>query len=406
MKKISGNTYITKKNDNVFLDQVPIKELTEKFETPLYILLENRIRENIKNLNEIFSSLFDKFECFYSLKANFLKKIIKIIKSERIGLEIIGLPELNLSINEKFNPKNIIGGGPYLFKIFVKKAIESGIREIISYNLEDLKLIHKIAEKYGIIQDVCLRINSGKYESKLGVFLDDETLIKLKKILKTCNSVRLTTILSHYGTQMNHISLFRKNVNNAIENFKLLLNNRIHVKNINFGGGFPEASILPVKQLQIFATELKTLLKPIENNINKIYLEPGRYIVGDAGVFLSKIIKTSSNRWFFLDIGNHICPKFAKCSLRFYNITRISEAHKFKASIAGIVPTDQDVLAKNYFFTKNIEKNDIVLVTNVGAYTLTFSNRFPYQLPKILLIKGDRYEIIFDPKLHHDFSIY
>ncbi|MBA7659241.1 Diaminopimelate decarboxylase [subsurface metagenome] len=128
-------------------------------------------------------------------------------------------------------------------------------------------------------------------------------------------------------------------------------------------------------------------------------------LIGDAGIFLAKIIKVSEDRWIFLDIGNHICPKFAKCSLRFYNASKINEPHKFKTSIAGIVPTDQDVLAKNYFFTKYLKENDIVMVTNVGAYTLTFSNRFPYTLPKIILVKNRTITEIFDPLRNYDFSL-
>ncbi|MHA2473321.1 MAG: hypothetical protein ACXAES_08815, partial [Promethearchaeota archaeon] len=100
-----------------------------------------------------------------------------------------------------------------------------------------------------------------------------------------------------------------------------------------------------------------------------------------------------------------ICPKFARCSLRFYNATQINNPHKFKTSIAGIVPTDQDVLAKNYFFTKDPKKEDKVIITNTGAYCLTFSNRFPYPLPEIVLIEGRDIKTIFDPQIDKDFSI-
>ncbi|KKM89707.1 hypothetical protein LCGC14_1245910, partial [marine sediment metagenome] len=145
----------------------------------------------------------------------------------------------------------------------------------------------------------------------------------------------------------------------------------------------------------------------MEYNIHfdHIYFEPGRYFLGDAGLFIAKIIKVSDNRYVFLNIGNHICPKFAKCSLRFYNASKIALSHKEPTSFLGIVPTDQDVLAKNYFFTQNLREGDIVLVTNTGAYCLTFSNRFPYSLPKILLVKDDNFEQIFDPNIDKDFSI-
>jgi len=91
--------------------------------------------------------------------------------------------------------------------------------------------------------------------------------------------------------------------------------------------------------------------------------------------------------------------------MRFYNATRIEEPHKFKTSIAGIMPTDQDVLAKDYFFTNDLEEGDFVIITNVGAYNLTFSNRFPYLLPNIILVKDKTATNIFNPSVNHDFSI-
>ncbi|MFW9784575.1 MAG: hypothetical protein ACFFFB_20005, partial [Candidatus Heimdallarchaeota archaeon] len=99
-------------------------------------------------------------------------------------------------------------------------------------------------------------------------------------------------------------------------------------------------------------------------------------------------------------------PKFAKNSLRFYNITQINKPHKTKTSIGGILPTDQDVLAKNYFFTREINKGELVLIMNAGAYTLTFSNRFPYSLPNIFLINEKGVEQIFDASYNHDFSLF
>jgi hypothetical protein len=91
--------------------------------------------------------------------------------------------------------------------------------------------------------------------------------------------------------------------------------------------------------------------------------------------------------------------------MRFYNATRIEEPHKFKTSIAGIMPTDQDVLVKDYFFTHDLKEGDLVVITNVGAYNLTFSNRFPYILPNIVLVKDKTATNIFDPSKDRDFSI-
>ncbi len=223
--------------------------------------------------------------------------------------------------------------------------------------------------------------------------------------MQDCENIRIKTILSHYSTQMNNYEQFRKNVEAIASNLKRLFSVGISVENLNLGGGFPEATIMPYEQLKNIVSSIKNELKKLEITFKNIYFEPGRYIIGDSGLFVSKITKVDQNRWIFLNIGNHICPKFAKCSLRFYNASQIDKAHKFKTSIAGIIPTDQDVLAKDYFFTETLNEGDKVLITNTGAYCLTFSNRFPYSLPKILLVRNDDYKQIFNPEIDGDFSL-
>jgi diaminopimelate decarboxylase len=204
---------------------------------------------------------------------------------------------------------------------------------------------------------------------------------------------------------MNSVDQFEKNISSLVNNLNLLLKYDINIKNINLGGGFPEATVMHPQKIKDIAQNVKALLAKSDISYNSISFEPGRYFVGDSGMFVTKIVKVNEDRWIFLNIGNHICPKFAKCSLRFYNASQINEPHKYKTSIAGIVPTDQDVLAKNYFFTKNLKEQEFVLVTNTGAYCLTFSNRFPYPLPKIVLVKDKNYITIFDPIIDKDFSI-
>lgn len=405
MKKISGNSYLKKENGIVKIDSIVLDELINKFKTPFLIFIENRIRDNINSFKNIFNSIFENFHCFYSFKANFLPDICKIIESEGIGAEVIGLPELNLSLKIGFDPDKIIVGGPYLPIELIEKSIINNVREIIVYNLNDLKRIDVIAQKYGKVQNICIRINSQKYKSKLGIIFSEKNLTILKNIIKTSKNIKITTILSHYSTQMNNIEQFKNNIKAIAKSVKKIKSIGLNIENLNLGGGFPEASVMPIAQLKKIASEINAIINEFNINYKNIYFEPGRYFVGDAGLFISEIIKVSEERWIFLNIGNHICPKFARCSLRFYNISQIDRAHKYKTSFAGIVPTDQDVLAKNYFFTENLTEGDKVMVTNVGAYTLTFSNRFPYTLPEIFLVNGSSLKRIFDPFTNNDFSL-
>ena len=405
MKNISGNPYLKKHNGKILVDKVPLDEILNRFKTPLLIFLENRIRSNIKSFVNIFQSEFEDFECFYSFKANFLPEICKIVLSEGIGAEIIGLPELKLALKLGFPSNKIIVGGPYLSKELISSCIKNQVKEIIIYDLGDLKKIDLIAKKFNRVQDVCIRVNSQKYKSRLGIHFDEKQNSYIKETLTDYQNIKIKSILSHYSTQMNDFRQFKANIKALAYNLKLLLKFGVKIDNINLGGGFPEAIVMPQDQLKIIARKIKMELKQLEINYKKITFEPGRLFIGDAGLFISKIIKVSEDRWIFLNIGNHICPRFARGSLRFYNASQIDKPHKYKTSIAGIIPTDQDVLAKNYFFTENLRKGDKVLVTNTGAYCLTFSNRFPYLLPNILLVNDYSYTQIFDPKIHRDFSL-
>ncbi|MFX1308483.1 MAG: diaminopimelate decarboxylase family protein [Promethearchaeota archaeon] len=405
MKNISGNPYITKEHGEIYLDSVPMNEILNRFKTPLLIFLENRIRDNIKTFINIFSSEFTNFGCYYSFKANYLSEICKIVLSEGIGAEIVGLPELKLALKIGFPSDRIIVGGPYLSKELIKLSIENKVKEIIIYDLNDLKKVNSIAQNSNYIQNICIRVNSQKYDSKLGVKLNEKKVTQFAQTLKSYQNIKIKSILSHYSTQMNDINQFKQNVSSIVYNLKLFSEHGIVINDINLGGGFPEATVMPQHQLKQIAKEMKTNLEELEVNYNHIYFEPGRYFLGDAGLFISKIVNVGENRWVFLNIGNNICPKFARCSLRFYNVSQINKPHKHKTSIAGIIPTDQDVLAKDYFFTENLMKGDKVLVTNTGAYCLTFSNRFPYLLPKILLISNKSLKLIFDPNIHGDFSL-
>ncbi len=405
LKKLSGNPHLIKKEGKLLIDGIEASEIVNKNQTPFMIFFANRVKNNINSFYRAFQSVFDNFQCFYSFKANFLPDICRIVQSEGVGAELIGLPELKLALKLQFPSEKIIVGGPYLPQELIEKCILENIKEIVVYNLNHVILIDSIAKKYNKVQDICLRVNTQKFGSKLGIDLDVLELTLLKKIQDENKNVKITTILSHYSTQMNNFEQFKQNLRNVLEKIKILLKAGVRIENINLGGGFPEATIMPEHQLIEIAKGIKLILSNFDIKFKNIYFEPGRYLVGDAGIFIAKVIKVYKERWIFLNIGNHICPKFAKASLRFYNITRINDPHKYKTSIAGIIPTDQDVLAKNYFFTKELEEGDLVMITNVGAYCLTFSNRFPYLLPEISLIEDGNITQIFDPLVHHDFSL-
>jgi diaminopimelate decarboxylase len=141
MKFISGNPYLIRDNGKILIDSIPIDKIIKKFATPLLIFLEKRIRDNIKSFVSIFNEEFENFQCFYSLKANYLPEICKIVCSEGIGAKAVSLPELKLALELGFSPDKIIVGSPYLPDALIELSIKNKVREIIIYSIKDLKKI-------------------------------------------------------------------------------------------------------------------------------------------------------------------------------------------------------------------------------------------------------------------------
>ncbi len=404
-----GNKFLNIKENELVLDGINVKNLIEKYSTPSFVFLQKKIEENIKKINDCFSSVFTNSQGFYSTKANYLPEIISIVKNQNFGTEIVGLPELKILKKIGFPFEKVIAGGPYLPNDFLAEIIKTHVKYLVVYDLDDIVRIQEIIQEFGTYkQDILIRIQSQKYTGRLGIVLNEPNLKNLKDIFDKCPNLQYKGILAHRGTQLNSIDDYMKN-------FQLLIENAIKIKKfvgwdtsiLNIGGGFPNAD--SIKKNQLIAILKKFKEKLLKNNLNScsIFYEPGRFIVGDTGFALASVIKYDKiHRTAFLDIGNNYIPKFMKSSLRFYNISKIFESPNKPIDFMGNIPSDQDILVKNYNFTPSIQTGDYILIANVGAYALTWSIRFPYPNPSIILIESDQIKEIHNQNSPNDFSIH
>ncbi|MEJ2294812.1 MAG: hypothetical protein P8Y23_08580 [Candidatus Lokiarchaeota archaeon] len=202
MKSISGNPYLKKEDKILYLDGIELDKMLEISGTPLMIFREARIRDNIKMFKHLTESVFKEATIFYSFKANYLYDICRIINSENVGAELISLPELKLARNIGFQHNKIIAGGPYLGNDFIEELIINDVEEIVVYSIDDIIRIDKIAKDHNKIQNLCLRISSKKYDTRLGTEMSKHNLNQIKLYQEKSTNIKLTTILSHYSTQM------------------------------------------------------------------------------------------------------------------------------------------------------------------------------------------------------------
>jgi diaminopimelate decarboxylase len=382
--------------DHLIIDGTPALEIIEKYGNPLYIFLEQRIRENCQKMLTLSKKHF-KSSIYYSYKANYLDAVCKIITEEGLGAEVATEYEYQLAIQNN-NPKSIILSAPYKSPSFLQRVLTDNIGLIFITHLDEIAEIAQYTKKK---QDIGIRLRSLRPNKQIGLEIKDDSIQQIISNLSNAANLSLTTLQLHSGTQLDNQN-FKNGINHLFNVANQLEQQGITISQIDFGGGFPESSLLPEDELEnLFLLLSENLHDRGWQKVTCIF-EPGRYIVGDAGLLLAQIIrvfKVGKTPWMMLNTGNHHCPKFSGSNFRYELIDRISEPHNTPTSIAGCMPTDMDVLAKHYPFLKNVRKDDYIAIFNAGAYTISWSTRFSYPFPPMVLINGIQMTPIYLPKI-------
>ncbi len=349
-------------------------------------MLEQRIRDNCRTILK-HAEKYLKTRIYYSYKANYLAAVCRIITGEGIGAEIATDHEYNVALQSQVDPKSIILSAPYKPGAFLQKVIADGIGLILLSHPDEVADLAKFAtidEK----QAIGIRLRSPRPNKQLGFSGTKESILELVDLIYKAENLSLTTLQLHIGTQLDE-QIFRDGIEYLINAVIQFEQKGFSISQLDFGGGFPEASNLSEEDLDnLFLLLFETLKERGWANVTSIF-EPGRYLVGDAGLVLSQIVslfEVEREHWIMLDTGTHHCPKFSNSKFRFELIDHMSDPHNTPISIAGCLPTDLDVFSKRLPFIKSVKKGDFLAIFNAGAYTFSWSTRFSYPFPPIILV--------------------
>ncbi|MHA1391897.1 MAG: hypothetical protein ACTSRZ_00205 [Promethearchaeota archaeon] len=290
--KIFGNNFITNRNGDIFLDEVPAKAISERFQTPLFIYLKKRIKQNIHFIKRFANDYFNSYKIFYSVKSNYIPDILRIIGDEKVPFEIISEYEYEILKKEKLDTENIIVGGPCLTKDLIFNVLNSKNSLITVYSTTDLRRIGEIlAARRNKDNKLLLRINNSLFPGNLGILLNEKMIKEIKDITIQFPDLNIIGLHSHYSTQMNDFNKYKINAKFLSKSAKILEDKGILKPLVfNFGGGFPIASQFKEKHLKkVFRIIKEELISKGYHNSETVF-ELGRYIVGDAGCCMMKVI--------------------------------------------------------------------------------------------------------------------
>ena len=359
----------------------------QKIRTPLLLVDTERIKENIS----IIGKNIKNSKVFYALKANPDVAIADLVNTQNIGFEIASGAELNILSSLDVQPSRIISSNPVKSIKFLEIAADYGVSY---FSFDSTDEVEKIA-KYATGSNVYVRLsvpNEGSewpLSKKFGAELDDAVRLLTYAKQKGLNPVGVTF---HVGSQCQN----PYNWNIAIDKAKILWDRAekkgIRLSLLNIGGGYP-----------INYTKIVTNIDTIERNINKliaekfpedieIHLEPGRAVVGDAGILVSSVIgkaKRYEEDWLYIDVGvfNGLME-----SLGGIRYTYIVESYKSNDTdekrwiIAGPSCDSFDVIDRNVAFPEP-DIGCLILILSSGAYTVSYASEFNgFSIPKSILI--------------------
>ncbi len=365
-----------------------MKDLAKRFGTPLYIYSAKTILSHFLKLKRAFSPI--KPLICYSVKANSNLSLLKLLTARGAGLDIVSGGELYRAKKIKCPAKKIVYASVGKTDHEIREALESGILMFNVESLPELARINRISGKLGKKSKVALRFNpdvkpgthayitTGKGETKFGM---DEGLIKriILEREKYCY-LDIVGIHVHIGSQIARSEPFIKTFNKANKLISELMKLGAALEYLNIGGGL---GIVYDKERPQTAKEFAKKVLPLLKSLGlKIILEPGRFIVGNAGILVAKVIyvkETGRKRFIVVDAAmNDLArPSLYEAYHKIVPIIQrpVSNAQRFNlADVVGPICESGDFIGKERKL--EVEAGDYIAVLGSGAYGFSMSSNY------------------------------
>ncbi|MDC0628131.1 diaminopimelate decarboxylase [Pelagibacteraceae bacterium] len=369
---------------NLFLEKLSVTNILKKNKTPFYLYSENQIIYNYLKFTKTFIKT-NPIVCF-AAKSNSNVAILKILGKLGAGADVVSGGELLKALKAGIKSNKIVFSGVGKTEEELKIAINKNILLINCESESEAKLVNKIAKKLNRKVSIGFRLNpnvdakthkkisTGKAENKFGLSI--KNFKYFLKDISVYKNIKLDALSVHIGSQILTDTPYRKTLNVM---YKLIKEQNLKLKFVDLGGGFGidysgKDKTINLKRYSALVNNFSKKLKC------KIIFEPGRSIIGDTGILLSKIqyIKKGANKNFIiLDAGmnDFMRPALYDAKHKIVPVSKIKT--KIKGLIEFVGPICESTckfgIYKNY---QKIKENDFIAITNVGAYGSSLSSNY------------------------------
>ena len=374
------------KNEQLYVEDLPVKQLAEEFGTPLYIYS----RATLERHWHAFDSALGKHPHLicYAVKANSNIGILNVMAKLGSGFDIVSQGELERVLAAGGEASKVVFSGVAKSRAEIMRALEVGIRCFNVESIAELHHINQIAGEMGKVAPISLRVNpdvdahthpyisTGLKENKFGVSVDEAR--EVYKLAATLSHVKITGMDCHIGSQLTELQPFLDATDRLIRLMEQLKEDGITLKHLDLGGGLgvtytDETPPHPSD----YATALLNKLKDYEDL--EIILEPGRAIAANAGILVAKVqyLKSNESRNFAItDTGMNdmIRPALYEAYMNIIEIDRTLGREKAIYDVVGPVCETSDFLGKQRELA--IAEGDYIAQRSAGAYGASMSSNY------------------------------
>ncbi|MBC7331386.1 MAG: diaminopimelate decarboxylase [Synergistetes bacterium] len=402
------------KDGILHIENVSVLELVRKLGTPLYVTSKLQLEENIRAYKEA----FPEAQIFYSVKANDNLAILRIIQKHGFGAEVFSNGELYLALLAGFDKSKIFFNGNSKSPEEIQAGLSAGVGFSVD-SIEELDNLAEIARERGKMPEIALRINpgidpkthpkiaTGLREAKFGIPIE-RALEAYKRALEL--GLKPVGIHFHVGSQLLDLTVYEEALRGIYDLPSELEELGIELKFINIGGGLgidyngsgaPTPKDLASKVIPVF-DEITSKLK----SKPKLHLEPGRSIVGNTTILLTRVnlVKRAFKNFVAVDAGFNLLirPTLYGSYHRVKVANKMDKPEEDVYTIVGPICETGDILAEDRKLPK-VEKGDIIAIFDAGAYGFAMSSQYNGR-PRCaeVLVSGNRWDIIRERESVYD----
>lgn len=394
-----------KYRDNVlYCEDVPVPEIAAKTGTPFYLYSHATLKRHFQVFSEAFDGV-SKLIC-YSAKANTNLAVLKLFADLGCGLDIVSGGELYRGIKAGFSPDRIVYSGVGKTVDEIDYALDA---DILMFNVESLAELEQINRRAGKLKKrapVSIRVNpdvdpkthpytaTGLKKNKFGIGSD--VALESYRIAGELEHLEIVGVDCHIGSQITEAEPFQA----ALENLKALINELmsmgINIRYLDMGGGLgiTYADETP-PSLREYAGVIMKQLKDMEL---QLILEPGRVLVGNAGILVTEVLYRKSGavkNFVIVDAGMNDLMRPTLYNA-FHAIEPVVNSRKdvIVADVVGPICESGDFLAIDRSIS-NVQSGDLLAVMSAGAYGYVMSSNYCSR-PRVaeVMVKGDRFNVV------------